>query len=210
MLRREESPWQRRIESSSLNRPHPTAFTTVTVRALSSHLAMFFRRVPFQRWPVWRHATLAGLLLGAAVIGGWGILQNALVDSALIVRQTVDLQAKLASLPGPAAPSPTLLDSLPSPLKSEDVGRDIARFAQAADVQLVSLAIEARPSTANELGRILFNVAAQAEYKNAKTWLAQLQGRYSALGVQSLSIRAHPTDAARQEVRLALVLYVKD
>ena len=79
---------------------------------------MPFRRVPFQRWPLWRHGTLAGLVLGAVVIGGWRILQDALEDSALIVRQTVDLQAKLASLPGPTATAPSLLDSLPSPIKS--------------------------------------------------------------------------------------------
>jgi hypothetical protein len=77
-------------------------------------------------------------------------------------------------------------------------------------VKVLSMAIDSQAATSSELGRVQFNVSAQADYTNTKAWLAELLGRYPSLGIQSLAIRVHPTDPVRQEARVVLVLYVKD
>jgi hypothetical protein len=62
----------------------------------------------------------------------------------------------------------------------------------------------------SELGRVQINVTGQAQYKDTKDWLAELMDRYPSLALQSLSLRAQANDPVRQDIRLTLVLVVKD
>lgn len=171
---------------------------------------MLSRRVPFERWSVLSHVALAALLLIAIALGGWWRLQVDHADLFALQNQQKSLQAQMVGLPGPVAVQANFAQSLPDLGRVDDVARDIGQFAKDLGVQVVSMAIDSQAPSPAEWGRVQFNVSAQAQYKNTKTWLAELLGRYPALGIQSVSIRAHPTDSTRQEVRVAMVLYVKD
>lgn len=169
-------------------------------------------RLPFYRWPLGLHALLACLVVTGSAAGGWWYLRECQASQDSLQREYQSAQAQLdaAQLAGPAAPLTNFVQSLPSVTRTDDVARDISRFAQTLEVQITSLSVESRPSTASELGKVQFNLAAQAEYKGAKAWLTELLERYPALGVQSLSLRSQANESTRQDIRLTLVLFVKD
>lgn len=169
-------------------------------------------RIPLRRWPWHYHLVPAAvLLLGCALAGGWA-LQRASLRLADLQSAHAAVQQQLHALqnrPPDTAPA-DFTQSLPSAAHADEVARDIGRFAQSAGVQISSLTVEARPAGATELGRVHFNVAAQAPYRASKDWLAELLARYASLGVQSLSLQALPNDAARQDIRVTLVWFVRE
>lgn len=169
-------------------------------------------RLPFYRWPLGLHALLACLVVIGSATGGWWYLRKCQASQDSLQREYQGVQAQLdaAQLAGPVAPQANFVQRLPSVTRTDDVARDISRFAQTLDVQITSISMESRPSTANELGKVQFNLAAQSEYKAVKTWLAELLERYPALGVQSLSLRSQPNESTRQDIRVTLVMFVKD
>ena len=173
---------------------------------------MISRRLPFRRWPLHHHILLACLIvLGMAAGSFWWIQQS---RSALLTlqheRQSVQGQLDAALRSGPPIVKPDFTQSLPTLARSDDVARDIGRFAQPLNVQITSLTVDPRAATPSELGRVLFNLTGQAAYKDTKAWLAELLSRYPSLAIQSLSLRTQPTDPVRQDVRVTLVLVVKD
>jgi hypothetical protein len=172
---------------------------------------MFFWRLPFQRWPLQHHMLAAGLGVMALAAGGWWYLHKS--QTALIVLQGEHLaaQRQLDLVPSQNKPreQTDFQTMLPGAARADDVVRDVNRFAQSLGVQINSLAVENRAGTVSELAKVQFNVVAQAEYKNAKTWLAELLARYPTLAVHSMSLRAQPNGGARQDVRVTLVLFVK-
>lgn len=134
-------------------------------------------------------------------------------DNALLLdmqSQRAALQTHIQALPKAAVAPPDFVQALPASSRVDDVSRDIGQFAKGLDVRVVSMAIDPQPLSTTELGKVQFNVSALADYKSAKSWLGELLGRYPSLGIQSMAVRASPTDMGRQEIRVVLVLYVKD
>lgn len=173
---------------------------------------MFFWRLPFHRWPLYQHALVAAMVAGFVAWVGWWYVQGAAVRFATVQQEGLLAQGQLASALGarPLAVQPDLIQALPSISRADEVARDIGRFAQPLGVQIASLAVSTQASTTTELAKVQFNLAAQADYKAGKAWLAELLARYPTLAVQSLSIRAPANEAPSQELRVSLVLWVKD
>jgi hypothetical protein len=183
--------------------PHPPPFVPDR---------MFFLRIPFHRWPLHQHALLAGMLVGAgAMVGGWHVQRTA-AGLATVQQEGRLVQGQLAAAQAasPQAAAPADMPPLPSISRADEVARDVGRFAKPLGVQITSLTVSPHASTSTELAKVQFNVAAQADYKTGKAWLAQLLARYPTLVVQSLSMRALANDAPGQELRLSLVLWVND
>jgi len=173
---------------------------------------MIFRRLPFQRWPLHHHALMACLIVFGLAAAEWWCLDR--FQTALTVlqhkRQSVQGQLDAALRAGPLSVKQDFTQSLPTAARSEDLARDIGQFAQALKVQITSLTLDPRTASTSELGRVQFNLTGQGQYKDTKAWLAELMDRYPSLVLQSLSLRAQANDPARQDVRLTLVLIVKD
>ncbi|MBN9409212.1 MAG: hypothetical protein J0H69_08690 [Burkholderiales bacterium] len=92
----------------------------------------------------------------------------------------------------------------------DDVVRDVGRHAQALNLQVKSLAVQAVPATPAEYARIQLALSASGDYPALKTLLADLLGRFPALGVQSLSLRRESATGPRVEMQATLALWVKD
>lgn len=151
------------------------------------------------------------IVLGVGATGVWWLER---ARGALIVlqreRQAVQGQLDAPLRVGPRFVKQDFTQSLPIAARSEDVARDIGQFAQRLNVQITSLTLDSQAANSRELGRVQFNLAGQARYKDTKVWLAELLDRYPSLALQSLSLRAQANDPVRQDVRLTLVLIVKD
>ena len=173
---------------------------------------MLFARTPFSRWPLHHHVWVAVLVLGVLGTAVAVYLHSAAV--AYVQQQTegqaVQAQLRAAQAAGVRVEPPSFTQSLPRVTLADDVARDISRFAQPLGVQIASMGVDTRAPTATELGRVQFNLTAQADYKAGKAWLAELLARYPTLGVQTLAVRTQANDVARQDLRVALVLWVKD
>lgn len=173
---------------------------------------MFLLRLPFRRGLIHQHAFLAAGAVCVVAFVCWWHLDTAAAglsalqqEGAVVQRQLVASQAA-----SPQAVQPSLIHALPNISRADDVARDIGRFAQPLGVRIASLNVQTHAGTTTELAKVQFNLAAQADYTAAKAWLAELLGRYPTLAVQSLSIRASANEAPTQELRLGLVLWVKD
>ncbi len=173
---------------------------------------MFFLRLPFRRWLMRQHALVAAGAVCLAALVCWWQLDSAANGLTALQQEAAAVQRQLvvAQAASPLSVQPSLLHALPSISRADEVARDIGRFAQPLGVQIASLAVSPQASTTTELAKVQFNVAAQADYKAGKTWLAQLLARYPTLAVQSLSMRALANDAPGQDLRLSLVLWVND
>jgi hypothetical protein len=173
---------------------------------------MIAANVPFRRWPLRWHVYAATATLGVAVLAGLWITRGnqVLLKDAQAELNALQSQLSQTRRVGPADPSELFAKALPDRVVAEKVARDITAFGTTLNVQISSLTVEPRASTPTELGSVHFNVAARGEYKNTKSWIAELLGRYPSLALQTLSLQAAPNDASRQEVRLTMVLYVKD
>lgn len=172
---------------------------------------MLFWRLPFQRWSLRYHALLAGLVVMALAAAGWWHLHKSQTAFTALRGEHLTAQRQLDEALEPKKPQeqPDFQTTLPGAARADDVVRDINRFAQSLGVQINSLSVENRAATVSELAKVQFNVAAQAEYKNGKAWLAELLARYPTLAVQSMSLRAQPNGVARQDIRVTVVLFVK-
>ncbi|WP_294772599.1 type 4a pilus biogenesis protein PilO [uncultured Rhodoferax sp.] len=168
-------------------------------------------KVPFRYWPLAQHFWLALAflaLLCAAGAGGIHLLEKHLQTQQAELDQ---LQSRLAE--ARKTPPPSAIEqfekALPSPQVAEAVARDITAFAAEANVQLSSVQIEHQASKPSDYATVLYQISAKGEYKQTKQWIAELLGRYETLGIKSLSLQALANEAARQELRMTLVLYVR-
>lgn len=168
--------------------------------------------LPPSRWPWYFHAAAACLAV-TAMIGVVGFLAYSAANGAdkqrqelrtLETRLQVLLQDEKKRRPG------DFLRTLPLASNADEVVHDMGRHAQAMKVQIASLTITAPDPSPAALRKIQFNVSASGEYASMKDWLSEMLGRYPSLGVQTLSLRGLPNDALRQEIQLALVLFVGD
>lgn len=100
--------------------------------------------------------------------------------------------------------------NLPLASSADEIVRDMGRHAQAMKIQVASLSIAVADPAPSLIRKVQFNVTASGDYASLKNWLAEMLGRYPSLGIQTLSLRGLPNDALRQEMQLALVLFVKD
>jgi hypothetical protein len=170
------------------------------------------RRVPLQHWPLRYHVVLATLLLITCASTGWWVLYNTSSRLVSLQNDHVALQQQLHDMQGrkQEVAKPDFTQSLPNAAHADEVARDIGRFAQSAGVQISSMTIDARPAGVTELGKVHFNVVAQAPYKSSKDWLAELLNRYPTLGVQALAMQSLPNDAIRQDIRVTFVWFVRE
>lgn len=120
-------------------------------------------------------------------------------------RQIVELRAQLTNR---AATDFSV--QLPTAATTDEVNRDIARFAESERVHIQSLAVQVQAPTARDVGRIQYSISAVADYPSLKNWLAALLGRYPTLALSTLSLRAAPNEATRLAASVTLLLYVKD
>lgn len=169
-------------------------------------------RLPAKRWSILQHMLLASLLVSGVVAGGW-TWDHASRKTELASRaELLELRGQLSSTRYASA-SPSFVDfaqSLPSGRRSDNVVQEISRSAQTLGVQVLSLSVEPRGATITELGRVQFNLVANAQYRAVKTWIAELLGRYPSLGVASLSMHNSANDPSRLDISLSMVLVVKD
>jgi hypothetical protein len=168
--------------------------------------------LPFPRWPLWQHLTVAALVLAAVAGAAWWGAQHAqaayfsqLTQLDTAQRLLHDLRARHATLP-----KGDFSHHLPRASTADDVARDLARFAESGRVQIQSLTLQPQAATPREWGKVQFNISASADYVALKAWLAELLGRYPALAVLTLSMRSAANDGARLTSNVSLVLWVKD
>lgn len=173
---------------------------------------MHLLRTPFQRWPLRYHILTASMVVAALALGGYGLVHTAASTSNARGAQLQSLQTQLAVIRGKGT-GPLAGDfthSLPLFSRSNDVVHELSRQAQVLGVQIASLSIAVTEPTNSDIRKVQLNLTASAEYRVIKAWLAEMLGRYPSLAIQSLSLRAMPNDAQRQEAQLGLVLFVKD
>lgn len=168
--------------------------------------------LPFRRRPFRQHIVVAILVLAGVGAASWATLQGLQTNERVqhgeldtAQRSLRDWQARQA-----AQPAGNFSQQLPASTVSDEVSRDIARFAESGRVQIQSLALQAQASTPRDVGKLQYNVAALGDYAATKAWLAALLARYPSLAVSALSLRVAPNDAARLTSSVTLVLYVKD
>lgn len=173
---------------------------------------MFISGIPFKRWPLFAHAITAGIVVITAALGAWWIRHIAAVTLQARGEELRLLQKELQKPKRPEVEIrlETFTSALPNLAKSDEVVRDMSRYAQAMNVQITSLTLTPSESSPTTLKKIQFNLAVNADYRSIKRWLSELLDRYPSLGVQTLSMRALPTDARRQESQIVLVMFVKD
>lgn len=154
---------------------------------------------------------MAGLIVASVAAAQWWWLQTSKNSLTAVQKAHRAAQSELHTAQGamPAAAKKIFVDALPSALQTDDVTRDISRFAETLGVQITAMSVQVRSPSASEIGKVQFNLAAQAGYTAGKSWLTELLARYPSLGIQSLSIRAQPNNAARQDIQLTLVLFVQ-
>jgi Type II secretion system (T2SS), protein M subtype b len=173
---------------------------------------MFISGLPFKRWPLLAHAITAGLVVITAALGAWWIRHIAAVT---LQARGEELRLLQNEFQKPQRPQVKIrlenfTNTLPNIAKSDEVVRDMSRQAQAMNVQITSLTVAPSEPSPTTLKKIQFNLAANGDYRSVKRWLSELLDRYPSLGVQTLSMRALPTDARRQESQIVLIMFVKD
>lgn len=169
-------------------------------------------RIPLSLWSLHRHITVASALvvvltLAVLALGRWQASQQQALQS-----HTAALQQELQQLQqqrGALTP-PDLFSILPAASRSDDITRDIVRFAQTHGVQISTVGIEARKASETQWPQHLFQVSAQCAYPACKAWLAELLDRYPSLTVQSLSILSNPQSPVLLELRTSLAWFVRN
>ena len=169
------------------------------------------RHIPVSHWPLVWHLLLAtGTCVLVALLGLVGVYQITLQNQYLLV-QHAELEGELLSLRavGGSTVLPDVTQSFPTPKHTDDVVRDIGRFAEEVGVQVSNLSVSTLPSSPTQLGRVQFNIAAMGSYKSTKAWLSELLARYTSLAITGLSIQRSQSDPLQQDVHLILVWYVQ-
>lgn len=168
-------------------------------------------RIPLSQWPLRRHITVAAtlvvvLILAVLALGRWQASQQQAVQT-----HTAALQQELQQFQQQHSTStpPDLFSTLPTASRSDDITRDIARFAQTHGVQISTVGIEVRKASETQWPQHLFQVSAQCAYPACKAWLAELLDRYPSLTVQSLSIQSNPQSPVQLELRASLAWFVR-
>jgi hypothetical protein len=173
---------------------------------------MVIFKVPFRHWPVFQHTLVAAFTVVATTVVGMGWLQRQEAELSLQRRSLGATQKELDQVKGsvPINPTEDFVKSLPKAQMAESVSRDIAAFGSTLNVQIFSISLEPHASTPTDLATVSFQVSARGEYPKIKAWIAELLGRYSTLAIKTLSVQALPNEPSKQDVRLDLVLYVRD
>jgi hypothetical protein len=168
--------------------------------------------IPLSRWPLRFHAAAACLAVAAvAGLAALGVYANAgragqqqAELRALETRLQILVQDEKKRAAG------NFLQTLPLASSADEVVRDMGRHAQELKIQVASLSIAVTDPAPGLIRRVQFNLTASGDYAAMKNWLAEMLGRYPSLAVQTLSLRGLPNDTLRQEIQLALFLFVRD
>lgn len=164
-----------------------------------------------QRLPLRLHATIAGALVVSVALIMWLSSHNSGTQLEGRKMEFEALQRQIQEHKQTAfATTGDFTQTLPPRSKSDEVVRDMSRFATSVGAQISSLTVHPQPATDRELGRIQYNVRLGASYSTAKTWLAELLARYPTLALQELTMQALASDPLRNDVSASLVLYVRD
>jgi len=168
--------------------------------------------IPLRRWPLRFHAVAACLavtaMAGIAALVVYASAERSNQQRAELRALETRLQILVQDEKKRSAGN--FLQTLPLASSADEVVRDIGRHAQALKIQVASLSIAATEPSPGLVRKVQFNLTASGDYTSMKSWLGEMLGRYPSLGVQTLSLRGLPNDALRQEIQLALVLFVRD
>lgn len=164
-----------------------------------------------QHLPIRYHATIAGALIAGIVFAVWLSSHNSSRQFEERKKKLEALQSQIQEHKHAAyAATGDFTQTLPPKSRSDEVVRDMSRFAASVGVQISSLNVHPQSATERELGRIQYHVRLNADYSATKTWLAELLARYPTLALQELNIHALPSDSFRNDVSASLVLYVRE
>ncbi|EJL85521.1 hypothetical protein PMI15_01766 [Polaromonas sp. CF318] len=167
---------------------------------------------PLSRWPLRFHAAAACLSV-MAVAGVAGLLAYAGAERSNQQRaelRALETRLQILAQDEKKRSAGNFIQTLPPAASADEVVRDMGRHAQTLKIQVASLSIAVTDPSPGLIRKVQFNLTASGDYTAMKSWLAEMLGRYPALGVQTLSLRGLPNDALRQEIQLALVLFVRD
>jgi|GEM_PF-4787320 hypothetical protein len=103
---------------------------------------------------------------------------------------------------------PDFRQYLPNAAARDEVVRVASRDAQSQGLQISNLSVERRPASQGELGQSRLSLTMVSSYPAFKSWLADMQGRFPALAVESLQLRR--VSDGQQEVQLVLTLFTQD
>lgn len=168
--------------------------------------------IPMRRWPLRFHVAAACMAV-LAMSGVAGLLVYGTAEKSR--QQQAELRAletrlKILAQDEKKRSAGNFMQTLPLAASADEVVRDMGRHAQALKIQVASLSIAVTEPSPGLIRKVQFNLTASGDYTSMKSWLAEMLGRYPSLGVQTLSLRGLPNDALRQEIQLALVLFVRD
>ena len=168
--------------------------------------------LPLSRWPLRVHA-LAACLAVAVMTALAGLLVYVAAGKAAQQRgelQALETRLQILQQDEKKRSAGNFTQTLPVASSADEVVRDMGRHAQTLKIQMASLSIVATEPSPSLIRKVQFNVTASGDYASLKNWLAEMLGRYPSMGIQTLSLRGLPNDTLRQEMQLALVLFVKD
>ena len=168
-------------------------------------------RPPFRLWPLRHHLALAALLAAATVFASRGLVtysHRVLAEAAAELKSVQEQRQQAAAQAAQRAPRSDFTQQLPLAAHTEEVIRQMGRYAQAHGVQIASLSVERRPAAPGELGRSRLSLALACGYPALKAWIADLQAGNAALAVESLALRR--TSDGQQEGQLVLTLFTRD
>lgn len=165
---------------------------------------------PPARWPLPWHAAgalacvgLAGLV--AAADHAWRIRALAAAQAQLEAARTQAVQARRSTPKPPTEPAPPLAEGT----TVQAVLRDLAALATTLSVRIPSLRLDHGQAHAKSYRTVLVALRAQANYPKLKDWLSELQDRYPALAITSLSLRREASDPSFVEADVTLALYLQ-
>ena len=100
--------------------------------------------------------------------------------------------------------------TLPSREKSDDIVKDIGKFASATGVQIQSIQVRTREASESEYGSLEFSITLNGDYKSTKAWLAELLARYHTMTIATLSMQPGGQEVARLESQISLIFYARN
>ncbi|MCW5651988.1 MAG: hypothetical protein KIS62_19750 [Ramlibacter sp.] len=156
-----------------------------------------------------------GLAIG--VVMGLGVAAH--IAATMNLREAAALRALTEAAHGkieaeskriPVDASNEFASRLASRTQVDDVVRDAGRLAKSANMVIHGITLTRSAATGSTWGHVLVSINATCEYKACKALIAELQGRYASLAIQSLALRPASAGPGQQDMQLGLRLYVKD
>jgi hypothetical protein len=168
-------------------------------------------QVPLAYWPLSVHGLMCvSIALLTGLIAAYAQGYNSTKLRALQAQSSA-MQMRLAAQ---VSPDTTFIaqdwqQRLPQTNQTDDLLRDVVRYARDYGVQIATLTVERLQPSSLQLGRMQINISGLAPYMSTKAWLSDVLGRYPALTVSAFALQAIPSDVARQDLHVSLCFYIR-